>query len=335
MSTLYFNSTVTGHGIAGTWDDANNWWSSSSLNTHAGRIPQTTDTVYICDTVTNVSNSQNYIITVRNMYFGLASPAYNGGWNDDNQSFQIVVNCTNLYGNYGYINAVNTTFNVSTITNFTGSFIAEGYNSNDTNNVFFYQNGGTINFRNTTTLGGNDNGAFIQVNNAASAHFYDTSANGKEGGGSGYVYVNGSGSCNFHNTATNGQANGNAAGAVNSYVYGNANFYDSSTNCSSGTDNGGNDEMAIGFVYGTATFYNSATNYSSVTDTSSNKIIWSNGQATNLVYAYSRTGSQLATEIQASAKAQTATIPVTSSGGISKANILITELIKLPFPVIV
>jgi len=135
------------------------------------------------------------------------------------------------------------------------------------------------------------------------ANFYDYSKNGGPDE-SGYIY----GNANFYNNSTN-LFDGNNEG----YIIGNAVFNDSSSNAGSGN---------IGHVTGTATFNGNSSN------ANSGHIGAVNGTAT-----FTSTASVQNT--LAGVFVDAAVFVNIPSGGISKANVLLTQLLKLPFPIIV
>ena len=200
------------------------------------------------------------------------------------------------------------TFNVPLVNIKIGTFWASAsinisYNMN-TMNVYgssaFEGNAtiGTSNFYNVSTNGGSD----ISGNIIGNVNFYNNSTNG--GGSNGYI----TGNVNFYNNSSNC----NDSDANNGFITGNVTFNDSSRNASGGT---------IGHVKGDATF---------------------NDNSTDAVDGY--VGIVVGTAIftsNASVSVTLAGVIVDASivlnlpsGGISRSNVLLTELLKLPFPII-
>jgi len=313
MATLYFNSQASGAGTPNVWDDPLNWWTNISFTTHAGRIPNSTDTVYICDNVSGMNSLTT--VTVSTIYFGTVSPVHYGFWDGDGFGFNVDFNCSNCYIPYGYVWSSNGTFNVSGLTSVSGVSFIEG--------TPFNQLGGSINFYNTTTLGQADSNGYVNLSNGAIANFYDSSANGSGGNNAGVV----TGDAYFYNNSTNSQSND--GGGTTGFIYGNAYFHNNSTNASS-YDIDGNSASIGGTVNGNATFYDSATNYS-YTDANAQ----ASGSVTgSLIYTYPLTLTQIQRSIQSAAEASSITLSIAGGGGISLSNVLLTELLKLPFPIV-
>jgi len=320
MATLYFRWNTANAGAAYTWDDPLNWWTSISFATHAGGLPASTDTVYICDNVSQMNALTS--VTVATAYFGTTSPAYYGTWDGSGFNFNVNFNCTNLYIPYGYINVQNGSFNVSTLTSVTGLSFIEAST--------FNQNGGSINFHDGSTLGQADSDGYVNLYSGSTANFYDNSANGSGGNNNGVVtsYGFGGGNINFYNNSTNSQSND--GGGTDGYVYGNAYFHNNSTNASS-YDVDGNTAGAPGHVInGNATFYDSATNYS-FTDSSAQA---SGTVSGSIIYTYPLTLTQVQHSIQSAAGASSVTLSIAGGGGVPLSNVLLTELLKLPFPIV-
>jgi len=173
--------------------------------------------------------------------------------------------------------------------------------NNGQTNGFWAETGG-VNAYAITTMNVYGYSFFQGTSTIGMANFYDTSSNGygEEGG---HIV----GNANFYNTSTNFSDGNN-----NSYITGNVVFNDSSLNA--GFDNWGN-------VIGIATFNgnSSSGNHGNI------------GQVTGTATFTSTASVQntLAGVLDASVFVN---IP---SGGISKANVLLTQLLKLPFPIIV
>jgi hypothetical protein len=301
MATKYFNSTATGHGVAGKWDDANNWWTSTAFTTKTS-IPTSSDTVYLCDSVTNTTISP----TVATCYVGTTSPNYQGAITsgiDTGGSFTF----TNLYIPNGYISS-NSHITVTSATVVQGTSYIEGE---------FAQTGGTVDFYDTSALGGPDLGGYLDPGDNVVVNFHNNSQCGNSSGGNAGLinadYTTQNIIVNFYNSSFLGQNAGDTC-VIYCGTSGAVNFYN---NSSSGV---------FGQIEGNANFYDSAVNYGA----GGEGIVHG-----NLVYHYARPVSGLITEIKNAAGATSATIPVSGGGGgLSYSHVLLLELLKLPFPIV-
>ena len=302
MATLYFKGADLGG--TGDWSNISNWYtsidSSGTFVGDAGRVPNATDNVIICGTLNNISNDDGYTggsnyVNPISIQLGYVYHSIGDG----------------LYqafwdgSNFSPVNDVN----VSTIIN-----VGPVNDSRFDNTNFWAAPITTIIGRvvayNLTTLNVNDtNCSFEGVATVGTANFYYQSYNGGNDT-SGTLY----GTVNFYQSSSNGNQNTGNEGVV----IGTANFYNNSTNFdpSFGTP---------GTVNGTANFYNNSeeVRYNSGTPISGTIIGTLNFKSTSSLNSFlsNYTG--------------TSTINYAGSGGGSVTSILLTELLKLPFPIVI
>ena len=301
MATLYFKGLDLGG--TGDWSNISSWYtsidSSGTFVGDAGRVPNATDNVIICGTLNNISNEDI-----------LGGPNYVNpisiqlGYLYDNIA-------DGLYqafwdgSNFSPANDVN----VSTIIN-----VGPVNDSRFDNTNFWAAPITTINDKvvayNLTTLNVNDsNCSFEGVATVGTANFYNESYNGGNDT-VGTLY----GTVNFYQTSSNGNQNNGNEGVV----IGTANFYNNSSNFD--PNNG-----TPGTVNGTANFYNNSQEviYNSGTPISGTIIGTLNFKSTSSLNSFlsNYTG--------------TSTINYAGSGGGSVTSILLTELLKLPFPIVI
>lgn len=267
MATLYFAGNSSGD-----WSDIANWYLNVSpsgvFSSPAGRIPISTDTAVIYNTLSYISDA--YINPAILQIGSNTNYISFGFWDGDSFDPPLPIS-----------------FNVPLVNINNGTFWATGnnvsYNMNTMNvySVSAFQGVATIgtsNFYNVSTNGGSD----ISGNIIGNVNFYNTSSNCNDGySNDGHI----TGDVTFNDSSRN--ASGNALG----HVIGTATFNDNSTDAVDGQ---------VGTVYGTAIFTSNA----SVLNTLSG-VILDAGVYLNL-----------------------------PSGGISRSNVLLTELLKLPFPII-
>ena len=304
MATLYFKGTDFGSN--GDWSSVANWFTSVDSNGNfvgaAGRVPIATDNVIICGTLTNISNDD-----------GDGNPNYSNPISI--QLGYVYNNATDglyqAYWNGSAFTSPSYDVGVSTIVNVgppnDGRF--------DNTNFWAYPISGIRNVSYAfTTLNVNDaNCSFEGVATVVTANFY--SHNGSYNGGndtSGTLY----GTVNFYGYSSNSNQNSGNEGVV----IGTANFYNTSYNFdpNSGT---------AGIVNGTANFYDNSSEFfytnSSPAPYAGTIIGTLNFKSTTGLTAF------------LSNYAGTSKINYSGSGGGSVTSILLTELLKLPFPIVI
>ena len=403
MATLYFQSSITGHGTAGQYDDNNNWWALSSVATNQiasateiggtagtitfnsipqvttnsgtrnmqggdlleltnflpsawngvytaltvvgnvvtftgsgltaspnlgkgyawtkfGRQPTTGDSITICDIITSFA-SYPASITLINIQVGTTSPSYNGLWDADLFGSSVNVNATTLTAYGGGWWASNGVTTISGASNFySNSYLETGTFTS------FYGTGGST-FHSLSSNGGPD--AYSVLN--GNATFNDYSSNGCASGGpnDGYIY----GNVIFNNFSTNCSLD-DTGDTAHGYITGNATFNSSSQNCLVyAADNLTDAYSCFGTITGNATFNGSSTNFARATNTDGSLVTAVGKVSGTFVYTASSTANQLVSYLQDAIGCQSITMP-TSGGGVSKSNILLTELLKLPFPIV-
>jgi hypothetical protein len=275
------------------WSLVTNWYTNQAHTIPAGRIPNSTDTAVILSDVGIITGSY---VNPAVLQLGLSDQVVPVNFYP---SATLNIPIVNSY--YSGINSGFSSYSFGTLNMHNGG-IGGTFNVT-TANFYSCQTGSA----DTTSIYG-------------TANFYTNSSNGSGDNNDGYVY----GVANFYNNSQNANGNAGAEDGNSGWVYGNANFYDTSANAAF-DNNGDTSGGAAGHVIGTATFHDNAGNgycnplggcYS--------------GTATNIVYTNS---NPFNTDLRAIASANSISAPAYGGGGITKTNILLTELLKIPFPI--
>lgn len=276
------------------WSLVTNWYTNQAHTIPAGRIPNSTDTAVILANVYTISGA--YV-----------NPAV----------LQIGLPDASIYVNF-YPTA---TINIPLVNVYYSVFFNDGgLYTLGTLNLYGATTGGTYNVT-TANLYATTSGGYDTTNIYGTANFYTNSSNGSGDNNDGYVY----GVANFYNNSQNANGNAGQEDGNSGWVSGIANFYDTSANAALDNDGSGNQGGAQGHVFGTATFYGNAGNgYINPLGGSAY------GTATNIVYTNS---NPFNTDLQAIAAASSISAPAYGGGGITGTNILLTELLKIPFPI--
>ena len=280
--------------VSSDWSLITNWYTNQAHTIPAGRIPNSTDTAVILSDVGLVTGAY---VNPAVLQLGLPDASISINFYP---SATINIPIVNSY--YSGIGSNGGSYTFGTL----------NMNAGGINGTF---NVTTANFYNIST--GNSGTANIY----GTANFYTNSSNGSGDNDDGYVY----GVANFYNNSQNANGNAGAGDGNSGWVYGNANFYNTSANAALDNDGSGNQGGAQGHVIGTATFHDNAGNgYINPLGGTSY------GTATNIVYTNS---NPFNTDLQAIAEASSISAPAYGGGGITGTNILLTELLKIPFPI--
>ena len=275
------------------WSLITNWYTNQAHTIPAGRIPNSTDTAVILSNLQSISG-------------GYVNPAVLQIGLPDGSIFvnfyptaTINIPLVNVY--FSLINAHDNSYTFGTL-NMYGAAIGGIFNVT-TANFYNSQNAGA----DTTSIYG-------------TANFYGYSQNASGDNNDGYVF----GVANFYDNSQNASGNAGSEDGNSGWVYGNANFYNNSANAS--LDNDGElTGRGDGRVNGTATFHDNAGN-GFLNPLGGTAI----GTATNIVYTNS---NPFNTDLLAIAGASSISAPAYGGGGVTTTNILLTELLKIPFPI--
>jgi hypothetical protein len=276
------------------WSLVTNWYTNQAHTIPAGRIPNSTDTAVI---LSNLSVISGAYVDPAILQIGLPDAS---NFLNFNPTATLNIPLVNVY--------------YSLFVNDGGSYTL------GTLNLYGATTGGTYNVT-TANLYATNSGGYVTTNIYGTANFYTNSSNGSGDNNDGYVF----GVANFYNNSQNANGNAGAEDGNSGFVFGNANFYDTSANAAVDFD-GDLTGSASGRVFGTATFHDNAGN-GYCNPLGGGCAI---GTASNIVYTNS---NPFNTDLRAIASASSISAPAYGGGGITKTNILLTELLKIPFPI--